>query len=360
MMRATFLPFAISRAFGALALGMTLIIPRQVPAAPQTVEEIANYKGADRQSILETGTKKEGRLQIYTTFTQNEPMDAFRQKYPYIRVEVLPTTTTGATRRMMEEYKAGRHVVDLINQPTAALMELRNAGLLQPYHSPEMEKLQPDAVEADHYWADNYHSFVGLGFNTNEVSAAEAPRTYEDLLDPKWKGKMAVTGRPSALPNFVGTLLLIKGEDYVRRLGQQEPTVYDFSAQALANLIVSGEVALSPQVYSSHLSNSKRKGAPVEWRPLGPVFGQINGAALAKSAPNPHAAMLFNDFILSREGQMIMQMLGYSSPRTDLASEGTPEKVIDLYSQPNYQQEFEKWDALAGQVFKKSAPGKKN
>ena len=62
---------------------------------------------------------------MYTTFTQNEPMERFSQKYPFIRVEVLRTTTTGATKRMLEEYKAGKHVVDLMNLPTAALMALR-------------------------------------------------------------------------------------------------------------------------------------------------------------------------------------------------------------------------------------------
>ncbi len=339
-----------------LAIFMALVVVGvgNISAAPRTVEEVATYQGADRQTMLEAGAKAEGKLQMYTTFTQNEPMERFGQKYPFIRVEVLRTTTTGATKRMLEEYKAGKHVVDLMNLPTAALLALREAGVLQPYYSSEMEMLHPDAVEPNRYWANNYESYVGLGFNTNLIRPEEAPKTYDDLLDPKWKDRMALTGRSSALSNFVGTMLLVKGEDFLRQLGRQEPTVHDFSGRALANLIVSGEVALSPQTYNSHMADSKQKGASVAWRPLGPVFGQVNAAALAKRAPSPHAAMLFNDFILSREGQTIMEKLGYNSPRKDFVSAETPEKVIDLYTRPNYQQEFEAWGRLADQVFRKS------
>lgn len=339
----------------AVTFGLAIALPVGVStAAPRTVDEIANYQGADRQAMLEAGAKAEGKLQMYTTFTQNEPMERFGQKYPFIRVEVLRTTTTGATKRMLEEYKAGKHVVDLMNLPTAALLALREAGVLQPYYSPELAMMQPDAVEANRYWANNYQSYVGLGFNAGRIPPGEAPKTYDDLLDPKWKDRMALTGRSSALSNFVGTMLLVKGEDFLRKLGRQEPTVYDFSARALANLVVSGEVALSPQIYNSHMADSKREGANVEWRALGPVFGQINAAALAKRAPSPHAAMLFNDFMLSREGQTIMEKLGYNSPRKDFVSAETPEKVIDLYTRPNYQQEFESWGRLADQVFRKS------
>jgi ABC-type Fe3+ transport system substrate-binding protein len=164
---------------------------------------------------------------------------------------------------------------------------------------------------------------------------------------------MVLSGRPSTLGNFTGILVLTKGEDFVRKLGKQDIPVYNMGGRALSNMVVSGEVALSPEVYNSHMQNSKRKGASVDWRALGPVFGNIGASVLPKKPPHPHAAMLFIDFMLSKDGQKMMQTLGYVSPRVDLVSRGRPKELIDLYSRPNYPTEIEQWLRLAKQSFGK-------
>ena len=114
---------------------------------------------------------------------------------------------------------------------------------------------------------------------------------------------------------------------------------------------VSGEVALSPAIYNSHMATSREQGAHVAWRALGGVFPATDAAALAARAPHPFAAMLFIDFVLSIEGQKIFQKLGYSSGRADMPAADKPEKIYYIADEPDYAENYEKWLALANEVF---------
>ena len=348
---------------GALALGMAITLPSAVDAAPKTVSEIANYKGADRQAVLENGAKKEGELMVYTTGTQTKPvMDNFRKKYPFLKVSVFRAGSTGVSRRIAEEFKANRHVFDVLDQNVSSSLVARGLGALQPYYTPEAKNYVKNAIGPDNLWILTYQSFVGLAWNTKEIKESEVPKTYDDLLNPKWKGKLTVSARASTLANFAGALVLAKGEDYVRKLGKQDLIVYQMSGRALSNMVVSGEAAISPSVYSSHMANSIRKGASVKWRALGPVYGNNGVASLAKKAPHPHASMLFIDYILGKKSQEFRKILGYSSGRKDIVDRGKPAEILWLTSRPNYLKDFEKWNKLQRQVFgkgKKRAKKKK-
>ena len=127
----------------------------------------------------------------------------------------------------------------------------------------------------------------------------------------------------------------------MRRLAQQKIRVYEVTGRAVANLIVSGEVPMSPSTFRSHMANSKSEGANVAWRPLDGVYSNVSGVSLAKNAPHPFAAMLYIDLVLSREGQMINQAQGYSTLRTDLQNPEQPSKVYYLTERPNYNDEYE-------------------
>src|SRR5262249_14908560 len=130
-----------------------------------------------------------------------------------------------------------------------------------------------------------YEAYVSLGFNTKLVPADQAPKTWDDLLDPKWTGKMSLSGRSSTFSHWVGNLVLTKGDDFVMKLGQQKFSVYEIAGRALSNLVVSGEVPLSPEIYDSHMANSQRQGASVSWRALGSVYAGAGAAAVAAKSP---------------------------------------------------------------------------
>jgi iron(III) transport system substrate-binding protein len=340
--------------FALLMLGgcLGLAAPVAGQTKPATVEAIAQYQGADRQQMLEAGARQEGSLLLYTTGTQIQPLiDRFKEKYPFIKVEVARAGSADAARKVIEEYAAGYYKVDAYELASHGLIVPRDHGLLQPFTSPELGSYDPDAIEPNKHWVVARESYTGLGFNTNLVPPDQAPKTYEDLLAPQWKGKMAMSGSTANSGNWVGTLVILHGEDFVRKMGDQNIRVYKITGRALANLMTSGEVALSPTIYNSHVEASATKSAPLAWRALGPVPVTDSGVALAKRAPHPHAAMLMVDFMLSKEGQEMYRELGYDSARTDMKSADSPPQKLYLSNRPNYIEEFEQWNRLFQTVF---------
>ena len=357
--------FSLSFVAGSCALW--LFLATASAAMPQTEEEIANYRAGDRQEVLEAGAKKEGAVQIYGTGAQIQPLvDAFAKKYPFVKITFFRGDGPAVTRRFFEEYKTARYTVDVLDVGSTSLVTIRdlNLSFLQPFQSPEMASMRQEAIEmgaTGPLWANNYESYLNLGYNTKALSEGEVPRTYDDLLDPKWRGRMAMAGS-SGLVNWIGAALAEKGEPYIRKLGAQDIKIFNVAGRAMSNLVVSGEVPLSPAIYDSHMIASQGEGASVSWRPLGGTYATTGGVALALNAPHPHAAMLYIDFMISKVGQEMYKTIGYASARTDVEStKQRPSKVYYLAQQPNYAEDYEKWSDLGRQVFGKGetpAPSK--
>jgi len=146
---------------------------------------------------------------------------------------------------------------------------LREQGLLQPFSSPEVADYDKTAIESGRSWVSVRESYLGIGYNTQKIRAEDAPKSYQDLLDPKWKGKMAISGSLSTSANWVGGMVISLGIDYVKKLGLQNIRIYELTGRALANLTISGEVPLSPTIYNSHVEASRVQGAPIAWKPAG-------------------------------------------------------------------------------------------
>jgi iron(III) transport system substrate-binding protein len=320
-----------------------------VGQAPSTVARIANYAGSDRQAMLETGARRERGLLLYTTGTQIEPLiRGFERKYPFLRVTVQRDTQTDIARRAVQEYRVGYKKLDMFELSSQGLILIRDANILQPFHSPEAAAFEAGAIEPERHWVVVRESYTGIGFNTKTIPLARAPKTYDDLLAPEWRGRMAMSGSVSTAGNFVATLVLTRGEDFVRRLAAQDIRIYPVSARALANLIISGEVELSPTIYNSHVEASAARGAPIAWAAPGQVPVTDTAVALAREAPSPHAAMLMIDYLMSPEGQQIYTSLGYGSARRDSTRQASDSRVEKLYlaNRPNYLKEFAQWSRL--------------
>jgi iron(III) transport system substrate-binding protein len=342
---------AARAAVGALAV-LALLAGVAPVRAQSSVEAIANDTGSERQKRLEEGARREGRLLLYTTGTQIKPLlDRFLQKYPYLKVEMARSSSADTARKVIEEYRAGYHKVDAFELASHGLVVPRDERILQPFQSPELAAYDADAIETRRHWVVVRESYTGIGFNTSLLPADKAPRTYQALLDPQWKGRMAISGVSTTAVNWVGTMILAEGMDFVRKLGQQNIRIYNMTGRALANLMSSGEVMLSPTIYNSHVEASTRKGAPLAWVAPGPVPVTDTGVAIARKAPHPHAAMLLVDFLMSREGQLIYQELGYDSGRRDVASSGAPVKKLYLANRPDYIAEYEGWTKIYQNTF---------
>ncbi len=145
-------------------------------------------------------------------------------------------------------------------------------------------------------------AFVG-GYNTKLIAAADAPKRYEDLADPQWKGRLAVEASDA---NWLMQLAAIMGEDKAIKLFRDIVARNGMSVRRghslLANLVPTGEVPLALTLYGYRVEQLKQEGAPVEILYLPPVIGLPTGTGIVRRAPHPHAAALLADFFLT-DGQ---------------------------------------------------------
>jgi len=317
------------------ALFVVMVCPGSASAANKPVSgaELALYKGADRQQILEEGAKKEGKLTFYTSGTIEQSVgplvDAFKKRYPFISVDIWRAGTNALTPRIVEEFKAGKGVFDNVEGTQTNMMVMQKLGIIQPFYSPNLAYMEKDAItpaaDGSAYTVVFRATGIGVGYNTKLITKSQLPKTYQDLLDPKWKGKMAIAGSSTGT-NWVGVIVETYGEDFLKRLAQQDFAVHMISGFALLNMVINGEFAFSPTIFDSHAIASKEKGAPVDWLPLEPVHVNVGQIALAKEVRHPSAALLFADFELSKEGAEIQKSKGYAHLRKDLPSLTPPYK----------------------------------
>ena len=327
---------------------------RAAAQSSNAVEAIANISGSDRNAMLEAGAKRERGLLLYTTGTQIEPLiQGFQRKYSFLKVTVQRGTQADIANRALAEHRAGYKKLDMFELSSEGLILIRDANILQPFRSPQSAAFETAAIEPARHWAVVRESYTGIGINTKAIPLSAAPKTYDDLLIPEWRGRMAMSGSISTASNFVATLVLSRGEDFVRKLGEQNIRIYPVTARALANLMISGEVVLSPTIYNSHVEASAAQGAPLAWVAPGPVPVTDTAVALAREAPSPHAAMLLIDYLMSAEGQRIYGRLGYGSARRDITKRVGNNSVEKLYlgNRPSYVREFAGWSKLYRDVF---------
>jgi len=275
-------------------------------SAPMSISQVALYQGADREKILLEGAKREGQLTFYNSHTWFRTfVKDFEKKYPFIKVAEWRNDSKNIIRRVMEEFKAGRFLVDVVETTPEVMGVLRNDGVFQEFNSPEA-RYYPDDVKSKGknglYYLGDRETYNSLGFNTQLIAPTDAPRAMRDLLDPKWKGKMAIAGTSTGV-RWIGNILDTLGRSFLDRFAEQEVRVQDMAAAALAGLVVSGEVPLSPTIFDANVTVAKQKGAPIEWRPLEPVVTTVGYSGLTVKTPNPHAALLFLDYLHSKEGQ---------------------------------------------------------
>ena len=332
-------------------------IGAQAASAPVGPAQLALYQDSTREKVLIEGAKREGQFTLYTSHTWFRTfVREFEKKYPFIKASEWRNDSKNLIRKVLEEAQAGRVLVDVVETTADGMGILKREGLFQEYFSPEA-RFYPDQLKpkgkSGFFYLPNRETYNSLGFNTKIVPSAAAPRTLRDLLDPRWKGKMAITSTSTGV-RWIGNALETQGREYLEKMAEQEVSVQDMAPAALINLVGSGEVPLSPTIFDANVTIAKQKGSPVEWRPLDPVVTTVGSAALMAKAANPHAALLFIDYLLSREGQQLMIKGGLWSPREDV---GTIEQKFkktyldEKYSLEEMEAKFSQWEGLMRQLF---------
>ncbi len=194
-----------------------------------TTAQIANLTGSDREQKLIEGAKQEGALLWYTQFTVDQavrPLEAaFKEKYPFINLEYVRTGGAQLLQRLINEAQAGKTMADVYDG-TVAGGQAKQAGLAEKFTSPEMEALPKKYTDPDGMWVPVSVYYSGLGYNSELVPKDQVPASYDDLLNPKWKGKLAWTSDPgNGAPVLITALRSAWGDektlDYLKKLKEQ-------------------------------------------------------------------------------------------------------------------------------------------
>ena len=284
-----------------------------------SVEDVAMLKSPDRQKILVEGARKEGKLLWYSTLIVDQLVrpvkEAFEKEYPYIQIEFFRANSEGVVRRMFAEYQAKRYDVDIVDGTVSPII-VKRAGLLQRFHSPYLVEYPPELKDSQGFWGSTNLFFFALAYNTRSVKVAEVPKTYEDLLNPRWKGQMMwSTSRGSGAPMFIGNILQTMeqeaGKAYLQKLKGQNIAKTTASNRQVLDLVIAGEYPIAVHIFNHHAYISKTAGAPTDWYALEPATATMNTVALAKNTPHPYASMLFLDYVLSEKGQKVFQQVNY-------------------------------------------------
>lgn len=317
------------------------------------------------QSIIDAA-KQEGEVVWYTTLIVNQlvrPLaEAFEEKYG-IRVRYARANSTETALKIINEANAGNVQVDVFDG-TSTVEPLKAQGIALKWQPDAAADLPAQFVDKDGYWVATNLYMLTPAYNTAMVPDGEQPQTFEDLLDPKWKGNLAWCGNASTSggPGFVGLVLKTMGEEkgmaYLEELAKQDLVNISASARQVLDRVVAGEYPVALQIFNHHTIISGDKGAPIKWIPMGPVMGNMSTTAIAKDAPHPNAAKLLFDFQISEEGQKIFQEAGYLPMRPDIAAK-TPELKPDagnfeavFFTPEEVAQNLPRWTEIYNELFR--------
>lgn len=277
------------------------------------------WSQSEHTAKLIEGARKEGRLVWYTSFAASAGrymLDAFKKKYPFAEIELLRASDEGIMNRIMTETRAGKWNFDLAAINGAAI--LVHQKLLSSYVSPEAKAYIPELKDPSGHWTGMFVVYFVLGYNTKLISEKEAPKRWEGLVDPKWKGKTSIDREEypwyAALLEAWGRE---KSEKYMKALAQQD-IQWRKGHTLIAQLMAAGEFPLAI-VYAHTVESMKKMGAPLDWvHTLDPIVVSVNGIGLSGRPNNPNTAKLFIDFILSKEGQELIRSLDRIPARSDV------------------------------------------
>ena len=339
--------------FGAstLALATALVAASTVHAADQALIDAA---------------KKDGVVTWYTTLIVNQTAQpaasTFEKKYG-VKVDYVRNETSDIMVRLFSEQKAGQIKADVLDS-TSGTPALKRAGALQKWLPDIASELPKDYSDPEGYWIATSVYVQAMAYNSELVKKADAPQTLDDLLAPKWSGKIAISASPSApgVGGFIGFVLRAKGEqggvDFLKKLSAQKINILQTSTRQVSDQMIAGEFPIAAHALNHHITFSANRGAPAAWVQTKPetmasllVLGLLKG-------PHTNAGKLLIDFLMSDEGQIIFRDADYipvakNVPPKDPALRPDGVNYKALYFTPETIDEGQKkWMELYGQILR--------
>jgi iron(III) transport system substrate-binding protein len=322
-------------------------------SAKVSLEDATNYTGGDRADFLRKCALKEGKVEVYTT--QNPTLvdqlqAGFQKKYPGIKVAATRRNSPQTAEALTKESSAGVHKADVVNLKIEVAEDLLDQFV--SFKSPALAAYPKEAIGKDNKFVSSGRVPYGVLYNTKKVSGADVPKTGDDLLDPKWKGEIAFsTTGPGT--QWIGYMNSKYGEKWVESFGKQDIHTTAANTNAITAQVASGEAAIAPDINLSGADGILEADpkAPIKWVPIDSTWAE-DTTEIANNAPHPCAAMLYVDYLISKEGQSINP--SYYSFRTDVPKRdvlGGVEPVgvwgiVGSHDPEAYKAASKKWTAL--------------
>lgn len=282
-----------------------------------------NLSAATAQDIA-AAAKKEGEVLLYLSTNladANGMIQLFKQKYPFINVNFFRADNEKLLNRILTESATGKFNGDAIMISSFEVRVLLQKKLLQKYVSPHSQFYPEGFTDKDGFWTSVYSIPRIIAYNTKLVRPDVAPKSFDDLLNPRWKGGIGLSD--SAVLWYTGFLKYHgeeKGRDFMRKLATQKPAFRD-GESIITQLLAAGEFPIGI-TYSHQAATMKRRGAPVEWvRTAQPIVTGLKPIGLSAKAQHPNAAKLFIDVVLSKEGQELIKSFNRIPDRGDVTSD---------------------------------------
>ena len=303
--------------------------------------------------------KKEGQVVWYTTQIIDQfarPAAAAFEKRYGIKVSYVRANSNEVALRVLNEAKAGKMQADVFDG-TGATASLKKEGIVAKFIPENAKRFPKEYIDSEGYWVATNLYVLTPGYNTELIRKGTQPKTFQDLLDPKYKGKIAwnSTSSSSAGPGFVGIVLETMGEEkgiaYLRDLAKQQPTGLAVAARQVLDQVIAGEYAIALNIFNNHAVISAAKGAPVDWIPMDPALGVL-------SVISVNAGRLFLEFLMSEDGQKIYRDAEYlpvdpNVPPKDLALRPDGVKFRAIYKTPeDIDREMPRWAEIFKSIFR--------
>jgi iron(III) transport system substrate-binding protein len=330
-------------AAGALATAVLAVEPSPGVAA------VAAYRGADRTQRLIEGAKKEGEVMVYSSLTPEDQLrlaEDFKKRYG-VALKFWRGSQSNILQRVLGETKGGRFEFDVIETNSPQIEVIAREGLLQKMGSPFVaDELVPETLPAHGEWAPDRLNLLVFAYNTERLKATDLPKSWQELADPKWKGKV---GMESTNVEWFATLAESMGEtvgiDLFRRIGENGVAVRTGHTHSTGR-VVAGEIPLFIGVFSHDVDRMKKKGAPVDWFVLPPAVILPSAVAVSRRAPHPHAAALFCDYMLTDGQRWYTEVFRvpanrkYDTPVRRIVEAKQPYRVVNAQQTA---EEYDKW-----------------
>ena len=281
------------------------------PATEGLYADLAKLKPDQREKRLEEGARKEGKLNFIHTFRGKLARDhvrLFEKRYSFVKVEMADMGSQDAAERLIAEETAKRHLTDILSLAVPDLPVILKQNLLAQYATPATQRVPKQFqgfLDKQNRWVPYYWSEHGISYNTNLIAADKAPKTWEDLCNPAYKGQVSFD--PPETRFMVG-LYVMMGEDkfqnWLKCMGQNQPIIQRGHTQRM-NLMLSGDHAIQGDNFLYVGAEEKKKDPKTPYAIVysAPILAYAGVMVINKNTQNPHASALFSDWTLSEESQ---------------------------------------------------------